>query len=167
VPKEVTARKSPILLKATDTRVPEPRPGQDPPRSPAGGAIVFGETKWLDSTARSLNSRVGSTSRVVWGEPPRDEAEHFFQCPACGRWVDGCDLARPALTPSFGLEEFSRNRSNLVHVNRSRARPFGSSEFSSSPGPGGFGNTLEIPWNTLKPPVSPFWPSAFGIFQKG
>ena len=98
---------------------PSPALGRTP--TVAGGrAIVFGETKWLDSTARSLNSRVGSTSRVVWGEPPRDEAEHFFQCPACGRWVDGCDLARPALTPSFGLEEFSRNRSNLVHVNRQR-----------------------------------------------
>jgi hypothetical protein len=28
--KQVTARKSPILFKAADTRVPEPRPGQDP-----------------------------------------------------------------------------------------------------------------------------------------
>jgi hypothetical protein len=102
---------------------PSPALGRTPHGRPAGGAIVFCETKWLDSTARSLNSR-GSTSRVVWGEPPRDEAEHFFQCPACGRWVMVATLPGPALTPSFGLEEFSRNRSNLVHVNRSRGRDF-------------------------------------------
>lgn len=26
------------------------------------------------------------------GEPPTDEREHFFQCAACGGWVDMRDL---------------------------------------------------------------------------
>ena len=28
------------------------------------------------------------------GDPPRDEAEHFYRCPACGRWVDCRDLSQ-------------------------------------------------------------------------
>ena len=26
------------------------------------------------------------------GDPPKDEAEHFCRCPACGGWVDCRDL---------------------------------------------------------------------------
>ena len=26
------------------------------------------------------------------GEPPKDEAEHFYQCEECGGWVDKRDL---------------------------------------------------------------------------
>jgi hypothetical protein len=28
------------------------------------------------------------------GDPPRDETEHFYRCPACGRWVDCRDLSQ-------------------------------------------------------------------------
>jgi hypothetical protein len=28
------------------------------------------------------------------GEPPKDEAEHFIRCQACGGWIDYRDLAQ-------------------------------------------------------------------------
>jgi uncharacterized C2H2 Zn-finger protein len=28
------------------------------------------------------------------GDPPKDEAEHFIRCPACGGWVDCRDLGQ-------------------------------------------------------------------------
>jgi len=28
------------------------------------------------------------------GDPPKDEAEHFIRCPACGGWIDCRDLAQ-------------------------------------------------------------------------
>jgi hypothetical protein len=28
------------------------------------------------------------------GEPPKDEAEHFVTCPACGGWMDCRDLGQ-------------------------------------------------------------------------
>jgi len=28
------------------------------------------------------------------GEPPKDEAEHYIKCPACGGWIDCRDLGQ-------------------------------------------------------------------------
>jgi hypothetical protein len=28
------------------------------------------------------------------GDPPKDDAEHFIRCPACGGWIDCRDLAQ-------------------------------------------------------------------------
>jgi hypothetical protein len=28
------------------------------------------------------------------GNPPKDEAEHFVRCPACGGWIDRRDLGQ-------------------------------------------------------------------------
>jgi hypothetical protein len=32
--------------------------------------------------------------RRVGGQPPKDEAEHFIRCPACGGWIDCRDLGK-------------------------------------------------------------------------
>jgi hypothetical protein len=28
------------------------------------------------------------------GDPPKDEAEHFIHCPACGGWIDCRDVGQ-------------------------------------------------------------------------
>jgi hypothetical protein len=33
------------------------------------------------------------------GDPPKDEAEHFIRCPACGGWIDCRDLEGPLPHP--------------------------------------------------------------------
>ena len=51
--------------------------------------------------ALSLNGRPPATNvprgkylgRRI-GDPPKDEAEHFIRCPACGGWVDCRDLGQ-------------------------------------------------------------------------
>jgi hypothetical protein len=48
------------------------------------------------------------------GDPPKDEAEHFIRCPACGGWIDCRDLGQvfehegPLPHPSGGSGSMTR-----------------------------------------------------------
>jgi hypothetical protein len=41
-----------------------------------------------------IDIRRGKYIGKLVGDPPKDEAEHFIRCPACGGWTDCSDLAQ-------------------------------------------------------------------------
>ena len=45
------------------------------------------------------------------GDPPKDEAERLYRCPACGGWVDCRDLAKCSTAPTkfnYALTDLAR-----------------------------------------------------------
>ena len=55
------------------------------------------------------------------GDPPKDEAEHFIRCPACGGWVDCRDLVKCSSTKGRypTLRRISRNKDGGTVVQQS------------------------------------------------
>jgi DNA-directed RNA polymerase subunit RPC12/RpoP len=57
-------------------------------KTPANGTLSLSGRPPVTNVPRGkyLGKRVG--------DPPKDEAEHFIRCPACGGWVDCRDLGQ-------------------------------------------------------------------------
>ena len=70
-------------------RVPETPPRGTPAAvKPSGGVLVSAEQKWLDSAARSLSSRAGSTSVVAWAIRSKKKPSIFIDAQrAAGGWI--------------------------------------------------------------------------------
>ena len=58
------------------------------------------------------------------GGPPKDEAEHFVRCPACGGWIDCRDLGQVcSITPSANSSRTPSSRPRASGVFFKIARP--------------------------------------------